>query len=368
MNYLEWAGISLGKEDAFRLHLSMKRLASSRGVTNMRFWGKILGKTRDYFIVEGKPGEADQEEEEEEEQKDGRGNVIEKAGEGVNKLSYWVCHEPGDNWVKLPNATPEQVEIAGKIRRILIGDLEAPVRGHPPFPGKEKNYLRAMIARISAETVICPTGLFKESEDEDAFDVEPADEEEEPFEPVDLNDPANWVHYMLPINRLGRSRPNPPPLDDEGEPIDDPDAPPQGQLLKPAGEDKLFGRMDGEEEEAEEEDEEGINEPGSAWALRTCPSGGPPSGLEETQVMVAAKNRRWPGAVAVGLGKRYVNCYVGYGIQNLKKPYAPQLPAALQTEYDVQGEETRLVEQADVKEDPDEGKEEEAEEEEEDED
>lgn len=360
MQYLEWAGVSLGKEDAFRLHLSMKRLAASQSVRQMRFWGKLLGKTRDYFVVEGT---AEAEEEEEEVEKDGRGNTIEKPGEGVNKFSYWVCHAPGDPWVKLPNATPEQVAIAGEIRRILTGDLEAPVRGHPPFPGKEKAYLRALIARISAETVVAPSGIYKESEDEENFDVEMADEEEEPFEPVDLNDPSNWVHYMLPINRLGRTKPNPAPTDEEGEEVEDPNAPPRGQLLKPAAEDKVYGRMDGEEEE----EDDGTNEPGSAWGLRACPSAGPPSGLEETKVMVTAKNRRWPGAVAVGLGRKFVNCYVGYGIQNLRQPYSPSLPAPLATEYDVTVEGQELREQQDVKEDPDEGKEEEEEEAEEDE-
>ena len=35
----------------------------------------------------------------------------------------------------------------------------------PPFPGTERNYLRAQIARISAATHVSPIGVFKFDED-----------------------------------------------------------------------------------------------------------------------------------------------------------------------------------------------------------
>lgn len=40
---------------------------------------------------------------------------------------------------------------------------------YPPFPGNESNYLRAMVARISAATHISPQGyyIFEEDEDEE---------------------------------------------------------------------------------------------------------------------------------------------------------------------------------------------------------
>ena len=40
---------------------------------------------------------------------------------------------------------------------------------YPPFPGKEENYLRAQIARITATTHVSPTGYFQfeEAEEED---------------------------------------------------------------------------------------------------------------------------------------------------------------------------------------------------------
>lgn len=41
------------------------------------------------------------------------------------------------------------------------------VVSYPPFPGSEMNYLRAMIARISAATHISPQGYYVFEEDED---------------------------------------------------------------------------------------------------------------------------------------------------------------------------------------------------------
>ena len=46
----------------------------------------------------------------------------------------------------------------------------------PPFPGREKNYLRAQIARISATTLISPVGYYTFGTGEEEESVE---EEEE---------------------------------------------------------------------------------------------------------------------------------------------------------------------------------------------
>jgi len=40
---LEWAGISFGQEDSYRLSKSIKRLASMSGAERLRFCGKIFG-------------------------------------------------------------------------------------------------------------------------------------------------------------------------------------------------------------------------------------------------------------------------------------------------------------------------------------
>ena len=41
MSMLEWAGVSFGKAENYRLFKSMKRHASLSGATMLRFWGKF---------------------------------------------------------------------------------------------------------------------------------------------------------------------------------------------------------------------------------------------------------------------------------------------------------------------------------------
>jgi radial spoke head protein 4/6 len=132
-HYLGWAGVTFGRTEAFRLHLALKHLAAKHPVRALRFWGKVLGTSADYYVAEC---EADAPEDEPEEAKDALGNVIQRTGEGPNKHVYFVCHAIGDEWERLPNVTPHQVVVARKIRRFFTGRLDAPVTGHPPFPGE----------------------------------------------------------------------------------------------------------------------------------------------------------------------------------------------------------------------------------------
>ena len=50
---LEWAGISFGEEKFYMLQKSIKRLALMSGASALRFWGKIYGKQKDFWILEG---------------------------------------------------------------------------------------------------------------------------------------------------------------------------------------------------------------------------------------------------------------------------------------------------------------------------
>jgi radial spoke head protein 4/6 len=133
-HYLEWAGVSFGRTQAFRLHLALKHLAAKQPVRSLRFWGKIFGTTADYWVAEC---EADAPEDEPEDAKDALGNAVHRTGDGPNKHVYFVCGEIGDEWTRLPNVTPHQVIVARKIRRFFSGRLDAAVSSHPPFPGGE---------------------------------------------------------------------------------------------------------------------------------------------------------------------------------------------------------------------------------------
>ena len=72
---LEWAGISFGKKEAYLLDNSIKKLASAVDAKQLRFWGKILAKKQDYYVVQGISSKKNKTEV--------KGNM-EKAGVGAN--------------------------------------------------------------------------------------------------------------------------------------------------------------------------------------------------------------------------------------------------------------------------------------------
>lgn len=51
-------------------------------------------------------------------------------------------------------------------------NLNQQIVSHPPFPGLEKNYLRAQVARISAATTVSPIGYFRFDDNEEEEDTE----------------------------------------------------------------------------------------------------------------------------------------------------------------------------------------------------
>lgn len=51
-NALEWAGTGLTKEETFRLLLSTRDLIAKHPLKSVRFFGKIFGLHKDYYIVE----------------------------------------------------------------------------------------------------------------------------------------------------------------------------------------------------------------------------------------------------------------------------------------------------------------------------
>jgi hypothetical protein len=86
----------------------------------------------------------------------------EEIGGGVNRQVFFVCSSlhSGD-WTELPSATPHQINVARRIRKYLMGNLDAVVSSCPTFPGTERHYLRAIIARISASTHVAPQNFYE---------------------------------------------------------------------------------------------------------------------------------------------------------------------------------------------------------------
>jgi hypothetical protein len=86
---------------------------------------------------------------------------------------------------------PDQVIAARMIKHIFTGNLNASIDSNPPFPGKERHFLRAQIARITHGTVIIPKGVYE-------FDTEENKEKfaEEYVVPStdELKTVENWSH------------------------------------------------------------------------------------------------------------------------------------------------------------------------------
>lgn len=326
-NVFEWAGVSFGKEETYRLYLAIKQLAGAEA-TPLKFWGKIITRSGDYYVVQGETGE----------EIDADKKVME-GKEGPNKYSYWVCKYPGAGWTKLPLVTPEAIVVARQIRRFFTGDLAAEVPSFPPFPGgTEAHLLRATIARITSACAISPAGFFAEGEGEDDYKSiapVPAEEFAEGYTLTteSLKGSDSWVHHELEINVLGRCQLVPVSEEEEEAGGPEVEQPEVAQPLKPIVEDDASTNTD----------IKSVPEGSAAWVMRACPGGAGESPVS----IVTATSQVWPGAYAMAYGKKYVNVYCGFGIKATDAPYQPPKVAPIQPEWAPAEEEEGLVEAPD---------------------
>lgn len=352
--FFEQAGVGLGREEIYKIALSMKYLVYNFPLSNARFWGKIFGTEKSYYIaeVEFREGEGedeigDDEEEEEkaEEEKEEEGGdedgpteeenlpvntwkppppiIKEDHHTGANKYIYFVCNEPGDKWEKLPHVSPNEVTAARQISKFFTGHLDRKVVAYPPFPGNEASYLRAQIARISASTIISPAGYFIFDEDEDEEEEEELHEtymmntEFEGLSVSELTEPSmmSWAHhmpYILPQGRCSWYNPYEQPEDDFEEEDEEEEEQTINPVVIPETGPNLLGSVG---------DDKGI---GLVPAWSTYASS---QVLPEYSVAVARSNI-WPGAFAIAKEKTFENIYVGWGAKYAGKPYAPPQPPA----------------------------------------
>ncbi|CAF0810935.1 unnamed protein product [Adineta ricciae] len=353
--YFEQAGIGLGRDETYQIWLALKQLVDKSQFEKLRFWGKILGTEKNYYVAEVEQN-ADEEVEEEEENEENNENdekdadedeegegeedplpksaykpppsvPKEERGTGVNKYTYYVCNRPGAPWVRLPTVTPAQISLARQIKVFFTGDLNREIKSFPAYPGTEKHYLRAQIARISATTQVSPNGRFKFSEEEEEEEEGGRQnyEDNEDFTGAPLSELIDeelngWVHHVLHILPQGRTK-----------------------WWNP--------KEDAEEEEQEEENEE---EDGKAED-RIQPEQGPPlltpigadAEIHHTKAWTAkissnlipqyacafVRSNLWPGAYAFARGTIWENIYIGYGHKYSTSDYRPELPPIPASEY-----------------------------------
>nr|CCC89807.1 putative flagellar radial spoke protein-like [Trypanosoma congolense IL3000] len=179
-------GEGLPPEEAFRLVVGMKQLMRTEPLASVRFWGKFCGTIADYYIAETKidPNRLPEDAEDDivddmEDEEDGvpveniaevlyahgpkahADTSVEPSGSGLNEWVYYAASTTDPTrWTRLPDVTPTQIIAARLIRRGFTGDLEDTVDTHPRFPGLEKNYVRAQIARINCTCRVAPIDMY----------------------------------------------------------------------------------------------------------------------------------------------------------------------------------------------------------------
>lgn len=325
--YFDQAGVGVGKEETYRVWLSLKQLVDKYPLESIRFWGKIFGTQQNYYIAEvqfqeGKDeeGEAVEEAKEEEEttEKNEDGNEeeedpipkpnfkptptppSEEYGTGSNKFVYFACNAPGKPWVRLPSVTPLHIQSSRQIKKFFTGKLDTQIVSFPPFNGTEAQYLRAQIARISAGTQISPTGFYRfdeegeaEGEEEGGRDTFLPNEEFEGIPVRELADPTmqNWVHHVQHILPQGRTKwwnpkkknddeemENDEEAEEDREEPDEPEPELGPALLTPLSED---AEIDGQ----------------PAWTAKIS------SNLVTQYSICVVRSNLWPGAFAFGIDK-----------------------------------------------------------------
>lgn len=115
MSFFEQSGVGLSREETHRVFISIYKLQQAKTLTSARFFGKILGTNKDYYVVEAKPSE-DPAAEEPEEGAPPPPVPPEPYGTGCNTFVYYVTNDVSGEWTELPLVKPEQLSAAMRIR------------------------------------------------------------------------------------------------------------------------------------------------------------------------------------------------------------------------------------------------------------
>ena len=411
-------GVGLNEVDAHRIFVSLKKLLDAEPLAQVRFWGKITGTKRDYYIAEAKIDEnritEDDEdlEEDEGEEEEGEGKPADTIHRGINKhlakppvkppaeprskygsvneyVYYVSSDEERTSWVRLPDALPAQIVAASKINKLFTGDLSAPVNAHPAFPGEERHYLRAQIARISHSTTAAPKDVYategavpEDDDDEEegvnkkpkrfevpAYEeVPPLNEQETPdaedpesvapvkewfngFVNDELLDPKFWVHIrstILPDGRTTTFSAEDVPDPNANLPVDEGDEEPEDDEELPQAPATYINPFlsDLSHDSTVVVDMNSMTQL-PAWAVRKAPT----STSSENQRFIL-RSMRWPGAVTFAEtedGKpgvtTFQSCYFGRGVKAVvggATNVVPPLPPKMMTEFPVDSSRVRL--------------------------
>jgi len=307
-NFLEdaamfhWAGVGFGKQESYHIAMCLRKLAAEMpSLQNLRLWGKVLGTDGDYYVAEGTMKPLPRDESAKPADPGTPEYDVEPRGTGANKCLYWVSAGGAAPWIQLPAARASHIVAARSIKRLMTGDLASPVDSAPLFPGKERHFLRAQIARISSTCTLAVKDMY--SADEDKIALTPG------FEFPDAETivaPDAWCHIGPFLYLNGKStRPNVSDLENRQE---DP-------LPK-----ELLEQLKREEDETEHTPLEGLEgdlESTPCFSVKTCGDKGMYDfdGTKKSYIVTALRSLIWPGAVTVSQGSKCANIYVGYALK-----------------------------------------------------
>ncbi len=120
----------------------------------------------------------------------------------MNRCAYWVTNSVVGEWVELPDATPGTIRVARQLKHVFTGRPNADVISNPFFPGKEKELLRAQIARISQAASIEQRGLHKRQEENDKEIIDVPEEEKKHPTFQQLVSLDSWCHLAPNILKV----------------------------------------------------------------------------------------------------------------------------------------------------------------------
>lgn len=311
-----WTGVGLDEMESYKVMCSMRNHAAKLegGFNKLRFWGKILGTDADYYVAEAARDSGGEAEE---------GEDMDPPGSGANTHVYFVTTDLAGSWVQLPDIKPKEIVAARLIKRLFTGNPKAKVITHPSFAGKEEVLLRAQIARITSDTVLCVKGVLKREDEEDPSRGVVPNEEFVMPPPAELFSLKAWTHMAPHILNNGRTAHNPLP---------DPD------------EDAALFTAAQEEREADPEKEvlRGIEDDGG-WVVKQTGD----SALYQSRDAVAkltsnavtfVRSLAWPGAVCAVRKGNYANLYIGYAIKAGEPDFFLPAPPDVQDEPEDPGE------------------------------
>jgi hypothetical protein len=361
-----WAGIGFGQQESYHIALSLRKLASDiPSVESLRLWGKVLGTEGDYYVAEGllqsipKPPPDDNAETPIPVMPDDPEYDVEPRGEGANSFTYWISLGATSPWERLPAARASQIVASRAIKKVLTGNMDAPVLSMPWFLGKERHLLRSQIARISATCSLAPKGYYEE--DAEAGIPNAVKEAEDPLGAfpgaAELETADGWVHRMPHLMKIGKcSFPDISAAEDK-----------LSELKGAAAAEASKALLTFQQEQAEQGGDikpppptQGIGEdlmelytaapPDStpAWTFKSFgDQGAYPE--DKSHKVIAVRSTIWPGAVTVAQGTKFANIYVGYAMKtgslvppmegsglplNNTSPFLPLVPDPIMTEPD----------------------------------